>query len=295
MDINWLQDFLAVADTRHFTQAANRRNISQAAFSRRIRALEAWLGVTLIERGTVPAHLTAEGKRFEIEARDTVARLLDTRASLNGFAGASRSTLRVSLTHAIAAARLSDWWGAWSDGLSINLETQISDVSDVIAAFLAGYSELLVCYQSESLPPLFDTRHFLSHTIETDQLKPFAAANRVQSVNDTSKDVLKNTPLLMYSSKEYFAQVVQKILEQSRTQLLGELVIETEMAYFIANCAVRGMGVGWIPASLHKSSYSNTLVAIEQPALAASIDVVAYAPRKRRSYACDQIWQRITA
>ncbi|MGL4976364.1 MAG: LysR family transcriptional regulator, partial [Bosea sp. (in: a-proteobacteria)] len=41
MDIRWLQDFLTVAETGNFTRAAERRNASQAAFSRRIQSLEA--------------------------------------------------------------------------------------------------------------------------------------------------------------------------------------------------------------------------------------------------------------
>jgi len=295
MNINWLQDFLAVADTRHFTQAANRRNISQAAFSRRIRALEGWLGVTLIERGTVPAHLTAEGKRFESEARDTVARLLDARASLAGFTGEPRSTLRLSTTQAITAARLGDWWDTWCGGLSINLETSISDVSDVVATFLAGYSDLLLCYQSDHVPQLFDSRHFLSYVIETDQLVPVAATGIADSIKDAKNNALKNVPLIMYSSNEYFSQVVDSILEQSRSQLLGELVIETPMTDFVADCATREMGVGWIPESLLTSKYSDTLVVIDQPELSAMIEVVAYVSRKRRSNACDQIWQRITS
>jgi len=295
MNINWLQDFLAVADTRHFTHAANRRNISQAAFSRRIRALESWLGVTLIERGTVPAHLTVEGKRFESEARDTVARLLDARASLAGFKGVSRSTIRVSATHSIAAAQLGNWWDAWSEQLSINLETNISDASDVVAAFLAGDSDLLLCYRSDRIPQLFDPRHFLSHVIETDQLIPVVAANRVDSVKTASNDVLKNMPLLMYSSSEYFSKLVNSIMEQSQSHLLGERVIETQMADFVATCAAREMGMGWIPERLLTSNYNETLVAIDQPTLSATIEVVAYVSRKKRSHACDQIWQSITA
>ena len=295
MDINWLQDFLAVADTRHFTKAASRRNISQAAFSRRIRALECWLGVTLIERGTVPAHLTAEGKRFECEARETIARLLDARSSLAGFSGESRLTIRVSVTQAIAADRLADWWRGWCGDLAINLDTHISDVSDVVATFIAGYSDILICHQSAQLPQLFDARHCLSHVIETDRLVPVVAVDSVHVGNDTANDVVKNVPLLMYSSSEYFAQVVNSILEQSRTQMLGDQVVETQMANFIAKCTALDMGMGWIPSSMLSSSYLDKLVAIGQPTLSAEIDIVAYVSRKKRSFSCDQIWQKITS
>ena len=48
MELRWLQDFLMVAETGNFTRAAEKRNTSQAAFSRRIKSLEAWLGFDLI-------------------------------------------------------------------------------------------------------------------------------------------------------------------------------------------------------------------------------------------------------
>ncbi|MBL9048416.1 MAG: LysR family transcriptional regulator, partial [Tabrizicola sp.] len=44
MDLNWLEDFLALAESRSFSRAAEVRGVTQSAFSRRIRALEDWLG-----------------------------------------------------------------------------------------------------------------------------------------------------------------------------------------------------------------------------------------------------------
>ena len=61
MDIRWLQDFLTVAERGNFTRAAEERNASQAAFSRRIQALESWLGVTLIDRSVFWARSSVEG------------------------------------------------------------------------------------------------------------------------------------------------------------------------------------------------------------------------------------------
>lgn len=295
MDINWLQDFLAVAETRHFTQAANRRNISQAAFSRRIRALETWLGVTLIKRGTVPAQLTAEGKLFENEARETVSRLLDARASLTEFAGDTRSSVRISACHSVAAARMSDWWASWCGGSSINLDAHISDIADITSTFVSGFSDVLICHHSNLLPIPVDTRHFLSHVIEKDRLVPVVSISNHKQLENGVNETLKRMPLLTYSKNGYFYRVMKKVFQQSAVHLLGEHVVETEMAGFVANCAERNLGVGWIPESLLNASYGEVLMAIEQPELTAEMDLVAYVSRKKRSQACDHIWQRITA
>lgn len=58
MQFKWMEDFIALAQTRSFTRAAELRHVTHPAFGRRIRALESWAGTTLIERGSSPVVLT---------------------------------------------------------------------------------------------------------------------------------------------------------------------------------------------------------------------------------------------
>uniref|UniRef100_UPI00301D902F LysR family transcriptional regulator n=4 Tax=Enterobacteriaceae TaxID=543 RepID=UPI00301D902F len=64
IETKWLYDFLTLEACRHFSQAAEERNLSQPAFSRRIKALESAVGVLLFDRTTSPLQLTEEGKLF---------------------------------------------------------------------------------------------------------------------------------------------------------------------------------------------------------------------------------------
>lgn len=64
IETKWLYDFLTLEACRHFSQAAKERNISQPAFSRRIKALEAAIGVVLFDRTSTPLQLTEGGKLF---------------------------------------------------------------------------------------------------------------------------------------------------------------------------------------------------------------------------------------
>jgi hypothetical protein len=57
MELAWLEDFIALVEAGNFLRAAERRYITQPAFSRRIRALEAWVGAPLFDR-TPTVHLT---------------------------------------------------------------------------------------------------------------------------------------------------------------------------------------------------------------------------------------------
>ena len=73
VDIVWLEDFLAVSATGNFSRAAKLRNSSQPAFSRRIRALEKWVGVDLLDRTSQPARLTPAGAWYRQAAEELLA------------------------------------------------------------------------------------------------------------------------------------------------------------------------------------------------------------------------------
>ncbi len=62
LETKWLEDFLELAETRNFSAAAVRRNVTQPAFSRRIRMLERSVGAELVDRGQTPIALTESGR-----------------------------------------------------------------------------------------------------------------------------------------------------------------------------------------------------------------------------------------
>lgn len=64
MDLKQIRYFVAVAEARSFTLAAERLHITQPPLSRQILLLEQSLGVQLIERDSRPLHLTEAGRLF---------------------------------------------------------------------------------------------------------------------------------------------------------------------------------------------------------------------------------------
>jgi DNA-binding transcriptional LysR family regulator len=64
MELRQLELFVAVAEERQFTRAAQRCHIGQSALSTAIRTLERDLGVTLFARTTRRVDLTSAGLRL---------------------------------------------------------------------------------------------------------------------------------------------------------------------------------------------------------------------------------------
>src|SRR6056297_3734859 len=102
MDINWLRDFVCLGRTLNFTRAAEERNITQSACSRRSRSLENWIGVPLIDRATYPVQLSEAGRHFLPIAQQTVAQLTDTRQAIREAERGNASFQRFAALHAIS-------------------------------------------------------------------------------------------------------------------------------------------------------------------------------------------------
>lgn len=72
-DLRQLRAFVAVAETRNFTRAAERLHVAQQAVSKTVRQLERELGVDLLERTTREVRLTPAGAALLADGREALA------------------------------------------------------------------------------------------------------------------------------------------------------------------------------------------------------------------------------
>lgn len=80
MELRHLRYFVAVADERNFTRAAERLHIAQPPLSRQIQQLEEELEVELIEKGTRPVKLTEAGAFFHVHAQELLAKVAELKS-----------------------------------------------------------------------------------------------------------------------------------------------------------------------------------------------------------------------
>ncbi|WP_175942529.1 LysR family transcriptional regulator [Burkholderia pyrrocinia] len=77
IDTLGVQAFVAIADGGSFRQAADTLHVTQTAITQRLRKLESYLGVALVERTTRRTTLTEIGRRFLPQARRLLNELSD--------------------------------------------------------------------------------------------------------------------------------------------------------------------------------------------------------------------------
>jgi DNA-binding transcriptional LysR family regulator len=107
MQIELVETFLDLCETRNFNRTADRLGVTQSTVSGRVRALEAALGARLFDRSRSGTALTTEGLRFEPHARSLrhgwTEALHATRSSGDGA-----MTLRIGIQHDLVGSHFSD-------------------------------------------------------------------------------------------------------------------------------------------------------------------------------------------
>src|SRR5581483_11101788 len=96
VQLQQLKYFVALADTRHFTRAAEAAGVTQPSLSKQIQALEAEVGATLLTRGTVT--LTPAGETLLPHARRILADADSARLEIAELVGLRRGRLRLGAT-----------------------------------------------------------------------------------------------------------------------------------------------------------------------------------------------------
>ena len=88
--------FVQVAETGSMSRAAEALDLSNAAASRHLSALEARLGARLVERNTRRLYLTDTGQEFFSRAKGILAELKDAESAVNATSVKPTGVLRIS-------------------------------------------------------------------------------------------------------------------------------------------------------------------------------------------------------
>ena len=247
MDLNWLGDFECLARTLNFTRAANERNVTQSAFSRRIKALESWVGTPLINRSHYPVQLTDAGAQFLPVALAAVLQLTEQRQMIRDADRGGRRFLRFSALHTISmnflAHRIDKLQHEIPDLHTRVISDSLSTCCDLL---VEGAVDIMLCYYHKSVSPSINESAFERKDLLTDVLLPVAETKQALAQNWTLGDnSAPPIPYLAYEPSTFLGMVVDSMLEGKA--LNTEMIYVDGLVETIKRRVLKGSGFAWMP------------------------------------------------
>lgn len=248
MELNWLEDFLCLARTNSFSRAAEERNITQSAFSRRIKALEHWLGAPLVDRSTYPTSLTPAGRQFLATAEQVLRQLQQTRDDLRSRGRRASGRVRFAALHSLALGFFPRWFGAIERRVPYLTTTLMADnMHNCVQALIEDDVDFLMCFVHPKIPVVIDPLRFPCITLGYDRLVPVSAPDGAGAPRFPLPGRKKRPlPFLTYGPDAFLGRAVALVLrEQARCHLAP--IYENSMAEGLKAMVMDSHGLAWLP------------------------------------------------
>jgi DNA-binding transcriptional LysR family regulator len=295
MELDWLKDFLALAKLKTFSRAADSRNVTQPAFSRRIRALEDWIGTPLFVRGPQGATLTEAGLHFQPAAEDLARDLERIRRSTRGVGDRDTVTLSVAATHVLSVTFFPRWIRELMQVQSLGTINLISDsMGGCEAILLAGEVHFLLCHFHSEAGTRFEADRFPSIQVGSDVLVPLCAPN----ADGTPKWSLPGTsakpiPYLAYSQASGLGRILAVRQDRNDTHMVTGLT--SHLAATLMNMARDGHGVAWLPRTLAAEDIERGCLVRACPELFdVEIEIRLFRSLECRNHTADALWTHLS-
>ncbi|RVU32772.1 MULTISPECIES: LysR family transcriptional regulator [Neptunomonas] len=238
MDTNTLAAFIAVAETRSFSQAAQQLFITQSAISKRIALLEGQLDQKLFDRIGRRISLTEAGLALLPRAKHILATIKDAETAMGNLTGEVRGTLSVAASHHISLHRLPNILRDYSQRYpDVQLNLQFDESEIAYDGVLHGDLELALITLSPNPDPAI-----LSQPVWVDSLQYVVNQNHPLAHKPwVDLKELANYPAILPSSATFTHQIVA---EQFRTEGLG-INVDISTNYLDTIRMMVSIGLGW--------------------------------------------------
>ena len=296
LDLEWLEDFLALVESGNFSRAAQARAIAQPAFSRHIRALEEWAGVELIDRARHPAAPTPAGEVFVAAARDVLLRLLQARTRAHEAQEQAGRSLQFAATHVLSLAFFPRWLQRVEQQVQFGPIHMVSDSYQACEELmLQRRVQFLLCYghpaaRTRLLPPEFGFA-----CVGEDRLVPVSASDAGgQPQHRIDASHLEPLPVLAYSGASGLGQIMRDQLPGAFEAGRFRPVMTSHHAVLLKTMALEGRGVAWLPHSLVSAEMADKrLASAAGPEWSIALEVRLFRATEPLAPTAEAVWAQV--
>ncbi|MGB0865558.1 MAG: LysR family transcriptional regulator [Granulosicoccaceae bacterium] len=259
MDILLFRDLEHLSQTGNFSQAASKSNLSQPAFSRRIKALEAWVGTTLVNRSRQPVKLTPSGEQMLEAGLQALARIEHEREQILELESVPGSSIvSFGTQHSIGWRFYPSWLQALEQAYGPVLsQLRADDLPNCMQDLKEGNVDFVIAYASGATKL---SRQLDSITIGEDQLIPVCKPSSDGSPLFTFDAQGVKLPFLRFGETAPIAAHLNPLFTQNDISTSLQTVYENSMAGALRIRARAGDGVAWLPRSLVSPDLDNGLL-----------------------------------
>jgi DNA-binding transcriptional LysR family regulator len=282
MELKWLDDYLAFVETGSFSAAAEKRHISQPAFSRRIQQLEEWLGVALIDRSHKPLCFTPLAEQHEATIRRLVTQIYELRATLRTDSTYDLDAV-LAVQHSLAGSRLpafiEECHGILPDQ---KFRIRFENHDDGVALLIRGEADVLLTYEPGHAALSVPQQLATACTLGNDALVLVASPQLCASARLHEPD--RPLPLLCFPSESFFGKLVrtQALAELMRSRLVAVQCV-SEFSLGLREMALIQQGAAWLPRSLIAADLARgTLCELDAVGARVPLTIVAYFARRSK-------------
>lgn len=299
MDILWLRDFEALVAQKNFSRAADERNVSQPAFSRRIRALEDEVGVQLINRQTLPLSLTSAGEVFLSQARLMLRTYEETLERCQTIDNASENVIRFATSQSLYLTHFKTHIAPLMEqgGLEIDLNSTSWAAGQFVSALQQGYCDVILTYwhpAMEFLAPL-ETGSCDYLTLAKDQFVPVSKTKANRPLFNLKTGGKKPVSLLSYGSVSALRSVVDYSLRQHIDRPRTLVVNQSALAISVKAMILEGFGLGWLPRELCKHELAQgDMQIVGEKADIHPLEIRLYRNKENSKPTLQRLWDDLT-
>lgn len=296
MRLEWLEDILAVAETGSFIAAADRRRLTQSAFSRRVSSIEAHVGIALFDRSCKPVQLRPTTQ----DQRDQIARLVsdlrqlvidlrqgDRKAS-NRIVVASQHALTTALTPSLLNT-------IQSSNADIFVKLRSANLDDCFALLLSRQADIAIVYRLPGEDHPISTEFIETAIVGQDRLVPVYAATRAADLKARFES--RELPYIAYPGEVFFGQVMERLVLPVVRRIADPIPrAETALTLAALELAAVGVAVAWVPESLAAARIRDgKLLDVSATLPSIPLDVTAVRLRGTAGSVEAAIWSQLVA